>query len=85
MTKERLQKCSNGAFVLAIITAVYAFVQVFLSRRGLPPGVCPIDENRLPMFIAIAFALTSLVLSFLSDKSNSGEKPVEEDAGAGDE
>lgn len=82
MKKDTLQKWSNRAFILALITAVYAFVQIYLSRRGLPPGVCPIDENRLPVYIAIAFALASLVLSFLSDRRNRREKPVEEDTGS---
>ncbi len=81
MNYKRLNILSNAALGLALITAAYAFVQIYLSRRGLAPGVCPIDDNRLMMFVAIGLAITSLVLSFVADKRKGKDKPAEDETG----
>ena len=69
--KKKLGIISNISFIGAMVVALYALVSTYLVRRNLPPGVCPIDNNRPIMYIAIVLALLSFVLSFVADKKKS--------------
>jgi uncharacterized membrane protein YuzA (DUF378 family) len=60
---------SNITFVVTILLAVYIFISSFLLRRSLLPGVCPIDNNRTLIYIAIGFGLVTFVLSFFDVKA----------------
>ncbi len=51
-----------------------------IIRRSLPPGVCPVADNRPLIFIAIGFALLTFILSSIEVK----EKKKEEKKDQGD-
>ena len=69
--KKKLGIISNISFIGAMVVGLYALMSTYLVRRNLPPGVCPIDNNRTIMYIAIALALLSFVLSFVAEKKKS--------------
>lgn len=57
--------------ILLGIGAVLGALALYLSlslRASLPPGVCPIDNNRPLMYIAIGVLLISFVLSVIADR-----------------
>lgn len=65
--KKNLEKISNYIFYTGLLVAVYGFYKIYISRRGLHPGVCPIDDNRPIMYIAIGLFIVSLVLYIICD------------------
>ncbi|HZJ56802.1 MAG TPA: hypothetical protein VFD89_00995 [Clostridia bacterium] len=67
--KRRLIRLfGNILFILAIGLSLYLLIGLFIVRRSLPPGVCPIDNKRPLMYIAIALALSSFVLTFIENR-----------------
>ncbi|MBU5292467.1 hypothetical protein FYJ27_02530 [Anaerosalibacter bizertensis] len=65
--KKNLEKISNYIFYTGLLVAVYGLYKIYISRRGLPQGVCPIDDNRPIMYIAIGLFIVSLVLYTICD------------------
>ena len=61
--------------------AALALYLIISTRLSLPPGVCPIDNNRPLIFASIAVLLVSLVLSIAADrhKKNLGRKTDKQD------
>jgi NhaP-type Na+/H+ or K+/H+ antiporter len=69
MKKHRLLSLISN--ILLGAGAVLGAVALYLSfslRASLPPGVCPIDNNRPLIYIAIAVLLGSFVLSVIADR-----------------
>lgn len=59
---------SNVTFFLAIGLSIYLIANFFILRSKLPPGVCPVDRNRLLTYVAIGLALLSFVLSVVEGR-----------------
>lgn len=59
---------SNITFVLAIGLSLFLIVNFFILRSSLPPGVCPIKDNRPFMYVAIGLALISFIFSLVEDR-----------------
>lgn len=77
-SRKAISIISNITFVVTILLAAYIFISSFLVRRSLPPGVCPIDNNRTLIYIAIGFALVTFILSFFDVKGKGkGDKSVD--------
>jgi hypothetical protein len=55
---------SNALLLLGAAAGGLGLVRIGLASRDLPPGVCPITDNRPWLYLAIALLLASLVLSF---------------------
>ncbi len=72
--RKKLSIISNITFIFAIILAMYSLINIYIVRKNLPEGVCPIDNNRPVMYAAIGLSLISLVFSFVGDKINKNEK-----------
>ncbi|NMA85710.1 MAG: hypothetical protein GX968_00110 [Tissierellia bacterium] len=66
--KNKLEKISNYIFYTGVIVAVYGLYKSFISTRGLPPGVCPIEDNRPKIYLALVLLLASVIISFINDK-----------------
>lgn len=64
----KLSRISNFIMNIAIIFSLYAGYKVFNSHRKLPPGVCPLEDNRGLLYLAILILIFSLILSFILDK-----------------
>jgi len=56
---------SQAFFILTIGLCVYIFVNFLIVRASLPPGVCPIQNNRTLIYIAIVLALISFILAVI--------------------
>ena len=65
---KRLSLISNILLGIGTALGALALYLSFSLRASLPPGVCPIDNNRPLMYIAIAFLLVSFVLSIFADR-----------------
>ena len=71
MTRKTISILGNITFAITILLSGYILISSYLARRSLPPGVCPIDNNRVLIYIAIGLAIVTFILSFFDrDKSN---------------
>ncbi len=69
MEKHKLfSLISNILLGIGAVLCVLALYLSFSLRASLPPGVCPIDNNRPLIYIAIAVLLISFVLSLLAER-----------------
>ena len=69
MEKHKLfSLISNIMLGIGAVLCVLALYLSFSLRASLPPGVCPIDNNRPLIYIAIAVLLISFVLSLLAER-----------------
>lgn len=67
MTRFKLFKyISNISFGIGLVIGIYAIVRIYTASANLPAGVCPIDNSRAFIIVAIAFLVVSLVFSFLT-------------------
>lgn len=65
--KVNLDKISTYLMGIGILIAIYGGYKIYSTTVYLPQGTCPIEDNRLVMFVAIGLLMTSLILSFVSD------------------
>lgn len=66
--KKYVDRVSKYTFYAGILVAIYGLFKSFMDRRGLPPGVCPIEDNRPILYIGIVLLLISIVLDFVADR-----------------
>lgn len=73
---KNLGKISNYIFYLGLLVAAYGLYKSYISTRGLPPGACPIENNRPVLYIAIGLLVISTILSYIQDlqKKNKDKK-----------
>lgn len=69
-TKKVLSLISNILFYLGAGLSVLAIILTITVRASLPPGVCPIDNNRPLIWTAVAMLIASLILSVLAGRLN---------------
>lgn len=72
--KKNLEKASNYIFYLGFVVAVYGLYKSFISTRGLPPYVCPIEDNKPKLYLGIALLLLSYIMSCISDRQKKKHK-----------
>ncbi|MCR2044118.1 hypothetical protein [Anaerosalibacter massiliensis] len=65
--KKSLEKIGNCIFYTGVLVAAYGLYQIYINRKGLPPGVCPVNENRTIMYLAISMFIISLILYTIYD------------------
>lgn len=69
MKKQKLfSLISNIMLGGGVIIGALALYLSLSVRASLPPGVCPIDNNRPLFYIAIGLLAGSFVLSVISDR-----------------
>ena len=61
---------SNALLMLGAAAGVLGLVRTGLASRSLPPGVCPITDNRPWLYLAITLLLASLILSYFEKPGN---------------
>ena len=76
MSRKTISIIGNITFALTIILGAYILISTYLVRRSLPAGVCPIDNNRILLYITIGLGITTFVLSFFDKKKE--PKEIEE-------
>lgn len=67
--RKNLGKISNYIFYAGVVVAVYGLYKSFISTRGLPPGACPIDDNRPKLYLAIGLLLISYIMVLIDDRA----------------
>lgn len=68
MSRKLFRIISNLTFISAIGLSIYLLVKRIVTVRSLPPGTCPVNENPMLYYIAIALLLLSIILSFFDKK-----------------
>lgn len=65
---KKLKAIENILFVAAISLGVYALGSTYLKNKDLPPGVCPVDNNKNLIYISIGLLITSLLFPYIVNK-----------------
>lgn len=63
---------SNVSFGLAIALTIYLLISLYIIKKDLPLGVCPVDKNRALMYGTIGLAVISFVLSIIESRLKKG-------------
>lgn len=65
LSQPPLTRLANILFYTGFAVSIGTLVHTYLSRRNLPPNVCPVDANTHWFYIAIGLLSVSFVLSFV--------------------
>jgi len=65
---KKLSIVANLLLIGSIILGSYALFNTYKVQKDLPPGVCPIENNRPLLYTAIVICLLSLAMSFYADR-----------------
>lgn len=58
---------SNILFGLGSALGIAVLIKTYIDSADLPPGVCPLDQNRGLTYAALIVLGASLVFSFVTD------------------
>ena len=72
--KLKISHLSNMLLAIAAIIGGYALTDIYLLKKSLPLGVCPVIRNRPLLYTAISLAVLAFILSFIKDKAGN-DKP----------
>lgn len=65
---KKLKAIENIIFIAGIALGLYALVTTYFINKNLPPGVCPVDNNRNLIYISIGLLITSLIFPYIVNK-----------------
>lgn len=68
MNKLNWNKVSNWLLALGVLAGGLGYYNIYKIKSELPPGVCPINNNRSLLFISIFLLVLSIVTSFINDR-----------------
>ncbi len=72
MKLKKYLSISNLLYIGSTLFAVGVLLKVMIERYQLPPGACPIDDNRLLLYIAIMLIISvnlgTFVYKYCKDK-----------------
>ena len=69
MKKKILSYLSYGSLIIGAAIGIYALTDIYLIKRKLPSGICPVTSNKPLIYIAIALCCISFILSFFETKN----------------
>ncbi|SHF20518.1 hypothetical protein [Alkalibacter saccharofermentans] len=61
-------KITNSVFYIAITVSIYNILQIYLARRSLPAGMCPVDNNSAGITLSLALIFVYFVMTFFTLK-----------------
>ena len=67
-SKKVIKLISNITLGVGVALFAYYIFVFFTSRANLPANVCPFDTARPIAYVAAAFLVVSLILSFFEEK-----------------
>lgn len=67
--KFSLNKLSNFLFYLGVLLGIIGYYQIYKGRIMLPPGACPVDNNRVLIIISILILISSIMTSIIYEKN----------------
>lgn len=62
---KKLKIIENTIFIAAVSLGIYALGSTYLKNKDLPPGVCPIDNNRDLIYISIGLLIFSIAFPYI--------------------
>ena len=65
---------SYGLLAAGAGIGIYALAKIYLVRRTLPAGTCPVTSNRPLLYLAIGLCCIAFVLSFFERKEKRGNE-----------
>jgi multisubunit Na+/H+ antiporter MnhC subunit len=74
MSRKTISVIGNILFVLTMVLAVYILVNNYMVRKSLPPGVFPLNNNRILIYITIGMAILTFILSFFEKGSKQKDR-----------
>lgn len=63
-------KVINYMMNIGIATSIYSMYKIYDGKKGLPEGVCLINDNSTILYISITILVISLILSVIYDIKN---------------
>jgi preprotein translocase subunit SecG len=74
MLRRLISILCNVFFAATLVLSSYILINTLLIRQSLPPGACPIEDNRTLIIITIILASAVFILSFFErDKKGKSE------------
>ncbi len=67
MRKISWNKISNWLFYLGIFIGALGYYRIYKVKSALPPGVCPVNDNRWMLFLGVFILLLSVIITYVSD------------------
>ena len=68
--KINIARVSNWLINIGIVLSIFSFYVVYKTKKCMPAGVCPIDENNKLLYLSIFISLVGLVMSFIPNKKD---------------
>lgn len=62
---NKLKRIEDISYYLGMIVSLVGIVLVYMSRRNLPEGACPVDDYRYILITGIILFLVSLIMGFV--------------------
>ena len=66
--EKKLKLIENISYYLGLVLAAFGLYKIYMSRKGLAPGMCPIDDNREYLIGGIIFLVISIGVGFYKDR-----------------
>lgn len=77
MSEKAFKIINNVIYAVFIIITVYTLADIYLLNDGFSTGVCPVENNRPLLYLAIAMAVMSFVFpyfkKYITTKGNKQE------------
>ncbi|MEG1002356.1 hypothetical protein [Clostridium sp.] len=64
----KLSKISNYLSNIGIVLAIYSMYKIYITKKSLPPGACPIENYNYLLYLTIAIIILSLIIAIISEK-----------------
>lgn len=64
---------TNIVFYASMLMGLFTLYSIYMSRKGLPPGACPVDNHQEKIILTIILAVGYFIMTyFTADKSRKG-------------
>lgn len=67
MNKVNWNRVSNWLFYLGVLVGALGYYRIYKIKASLPPGVCPVNDNRGLLYLGIIILLSSVVTAYIND------------------
>lgn len=78
MSRMNWNKISNWLFYLGILIGAFGYYKIYKIQAVLPPGVCPVNDNRWILFVGITFLVASVITALIYERKTNN-KAIEGD------
>lgn len=68
MNKVNWGKISNWLFYMGLVIGAFGYYNIFKVRAALPPGVCPVNDNRWLLFLAMFSMIGSVITATINER-----------------